>query len=373
MSLVVDAHREFLSDAVRLSAYESAMSRLVRPGDVVVDLGAGSGILGLLACRAGASRVYAVEPTGLIELARAIAAENGVADRIRWIRQPAAELALPEKADVLVGDFAGHMGFEAGVFDLYAFAPRWLKPDARVIPSRITVAASVVEDPVAHANATFWRAPVAGFAMTSALARSLNTGYPVRFDAGQVIAPALASAPYDTTAAPPLLAIEGQTRAARAGTVHGLGAWFAADLAPGIRMTNAPGAAARLVRRNVFLPLDRPTTVQPGDVIGVSVRVRPADLVVNWTVQIGGAVERHSTLNGMLIAREDLRAGDPTRRPRLTPRGEGRRTILALCDGTRTLRHIEKAVYERHRDLFATAAEAEVFVAEVMTRYAEFD
>jgi protein arginine N-methyltransferase 1 len=371
MSLVVDAHREFLSDAVRLSAYEAAIRQQVRAGDIVVDLGAGSGILGLLACRAGAARVYAIEPSGLIELARAIAAENGVADRIRWINRAAAEVALPERADVLVGDFAGHMGFEAGVFALYAFAPRWLKPDARIIPSSITILASCVEDPVAHANATFWRAPIAGFAMTSALDFSLNTGYPIRFDPSQVIAPAVASAPFDTVSAPALLRVDGTTSAAKSATVHGIGAWFSAALAPGVEMTNAPGAAARLTRRNVFLPLEQPVAVQAGDRVEISLRVRPADMLVNWTVRIGGAVERHSTLHGMLIAREQLRAGDPALRPKLTARGEGRRTILELCDGTRTLRQIEQGVFERHRNLFASAADAEVFVAEVMTRYAD--
>lgn len=373
MSLVVDAHREFLSDAVRLSAYEAALRQVVRPGDVVVDLGAGTGILGLLACRAGAARVYAVEPSGLVELARAIAAENGVADRFRWIRKPAAEVTLPERADVLVGDFAGHMGFEAGVFELYAFAPRWLKSDARVVPSSITMFASVVEDPIAHANATFWRAPVAGLSMTSALRFSLDTGYPTRFDAAQVIAPAVRSAAFDTVSAAPLLRIDGRTTAARPATVHGVGAWFSAALAPGVEMTNAPGAAARLVRRNVFLPIAQPVPVQPGDTIELSLRVRPADMLVTWTVRIGGAVERRSTLGGMLIARDVLRAGDPAWHPALTPRGEGRRTVLELCDGTRTLGAIERAVFDRHRDLFASPAEAEVFVAEVVTRYARLD
>ena len=373
MSLVVDAHREFLSDAVRLSAYEAALHRAVRPGDVVVDLGAGSGILGLLACRAGAARVYVIEPSGLIELARAIAAENGVADRMHWIRKPAAETILPERADVLVGDFAGHMGFEAGVFEHYAYAPRWLKPDARVVPSSITMFASIVEDPAAHANATFWRAPVAGFSMTSALGFSLNTGYPTRFDAAQVIAPAIRSAAFDTVSAPALLRIDGRTAAARSATVHGVGAWFSAALAPGVDMTNAPDAAARLVRRNVFLPIARPVAVQPGDTIDLSLRVRPADMLVNWTVGIGGTVERHSTLDGMLIARDVLRAGDPAWQPALTSRGEGRRTVLELCDGTRTLGSIERAVFDRHRDLFASPADAEVFVAEVVTRYARLD
>jgi protein arginine N-methyltransferase 1 len=375
MSLVVDEHREYLSDAVRLAAYDAAIRHLVHPGDVVVDLGAGSGILGLFACRAGAARVYAVEPTGLIEFARAIAVENGVADRIRWIRTHAEDLALPEPADVLVGDFAGRMGFEAGVFELYPHARRWLKPGGRVIPSEITIAAAPVEDAVAHVTAAFWCAPVAGFAMTRALEWSFNTGYPVRFEASQVLG-APVSAPFDTMASPPLLRIGGVSRIARAGLVHGVGAWFSAAMAPGVEMTNAPGAAARIGRRNVFLPLERPVAVAAGDAVEIAIGVRPADMLVNWTVTfpaVAGSRERHSTLNGMLLSREDLRAGDPDLRPRLTRRGEGRRTLLDLCDGTRPLREIERAMFERHRDLFPTRAEAEAFVAEVLTRYAEFD
>lgn len=375
MSLVVDEHREFLSDPARLAAYEAAIRHLVRPGDVVIDLGAGTGILGLFACRAGARRVYAIEPTGLIEFARGIAAENGVSDRIEWMHKAAADAHVPEAADVLVGDFAGRMGFEAGVFELYAHARRWLKPGARVIPSSIAIAAAPVHDPAAHANAAFWRAPVAGFRMTSALRWSMNTGYPVRFEEAQVLGTAV-TAPFDTTTAPPLLEITGRSRATRDGVMHGVGAWFSAAMGGGVVMTNAPGAAARIGRRNVFLPLETPLTLGAGEEVDIRVRVRPADMLVSWTVTApggAGAVERRSTLHGMLLSRDDLRATDPALRPRLSPRGEGRRTILELCDGAHTLADIERAVFERHRDLFATPAESAAFVAEVTTRYAEFD
>jgi hypothetical protein len=142
-------------------------------------------------------------------------------------------------------------------------------------------------------------------------------------------------------------------------------------------MTNAPGAAERILRRNVFLPLETPVTVKSGDAIEIDVRIRPADMLVNWSVVFPGRAdttgERHSTLGGMLISREDLRATDPARAPRLTPRGEGRRTLLELCDGARPLAEIERALFERHPNLFATAAEAQAFAAEVLTRYAEFD
>ena len=61
MSLVLDEHRRYLADRFRLLHYERALRELVRPGAVVVDLASGTGILGLFACRAGASRVYAIE------------------------------------------------------------------------------------------------------------------------------------------------------------------------------------------------------------------------------------------------------------------------------------------------------------------------
>src|SRR5215467_2076803 len=104
MSLVVDEHRQYLCDRARLGVFERAIAATVRPGDVVIDLGAGTGIFGLLACRAGAARVYAIEPGGMIELARALAAANGVGDRITFVRAHSSEAQLPEQADVLVGD-----------------------------------------------------------------------------------------------------------------------------------------------------------------------------------------------------------------------------------------------------------------------------
>jgi type I protein arginine methyltransferase len=380
MSLVVDAHREYLADRVRLEAFERAIAASVRPGDIVVDLGAGTGILGMMACRAGAARVYSVEAGGMIQIARALAHANGLADRMTFLLDHSDDAQVPEPADVLVGDLIGRMGFEAGVFEAYPRARRWLKPDARVIPSSIAIAAAPVEHAPAHADVESWSHATAGFRMDPALSWSRNTGYPRHVDRAQVLSDGAASRTFTTMDDRPRLRLDGTAIVSRAGTMHGLAAWFSACLAPGVTMTNAPGAAARINRRNVFLPIDPSIAVQAGDSVAIDIRIRPVDFVVSWSAEVkspGGIARgpraRHSTLGGMLLTPEDLRSSDPASRPRLTPRGEARRTLLLLCDGGHPLEEIEREVLRRHADLFASLSEAQAFVAEVVTRYGVVD
>jgi precorrin-6B methylase 2 len=376
MSLIVDEHRRYLADRARLDAYRQALAAAVRPGDIVIDVGSGTGILGLLACRAGASRVYAIEATGMIEIARALAADNGVADRMTFIPRHSTEARIPEPADVLVGDLAGRMGFEAGVFEVYRDARRLLKDDARVIPSCVTIHAAPVEHRAAHEDALFWRGGVTGVRTESVLRWALNTGYPWRYEPDHLLSSSAVSAAFPTIDAPDLLRIDGRAAIDRAGTVHGVGAWFTAQMAPGVIMTNAPAGSRRIDRRNVFLPIEHPVAVRAGDDVRIAIRIRPGDRLVSWSIEVrtgdGVSRERHSTLEGMLVTREDVRAHDPAARPRLTARGLARRTLLELCDGRRPLAEIELELQRRHPELFETPAHAQAFVAEVVTRYGEF-
>jgi protein arginine N-methyltransferase 1 len=377
MSLIVDEHRAYLSDAVRVRAFERAIAATVRPGDVVVDLGSGTALLGLLACRAGARHVYAIEANGMIEIGRAIALANGLADRITFIKRHSTDVSLPERGDVLVADLVGGMGFEIGLFDIYADARRFLKPGARLIPRAVTMAATPVEDAVRFDEVHFWTRGCSGIDTTPALQWAVNTGYPRLLDPGALLSDTVVRATFDPSTGHALLRIRGEAAVSRAGVVHGIGGWFEADLAEGVTLSNSPLAAERLNRRNVFFPLERAVPVQPGDRVRLHVRIRPTDLVVSWDVEVhaAGAVhrERHSTLDGMLLSREDVRANLPGSAPRLTPRGHARHTVLALCDGRRTLADIEREVFSRHGGLFAGAGEAQAFVAEVVTRYAEQD
>lgn len=375
MSLIVDEHRQYVSDRLRVETLTRAVDAIIRPGDVVVDLGTGTGILGFLACRAGARHVYAIEASGMIEIARELALANGFSDRMTFIHQHSFEVRLPEAADVLLADLVGGMGFEAGLFQTYGDARRFLKPDARVMPANVTLAATPVEDPSLFDEVQFWSHGFAGIDSGPVLRWATNTGYPRLLDSASVLSQDDIKVSVDPLAGLPMIRLHGCVRIQRAGLMHGIGGWFEADLAPGVPMTNSPRATTRLNRRNVFFPLDRAVPVAPGDVAGITIRIRPSDKLVTWDVNLeaasGRVRERHSTLNGMLLTREDLQAHAPDVAPRLTPRGLARRSVLELCDGQRALRAIEDEVFRRHPALFKSRGEAQAFVAEVVARYGE--
>jgi len=94
-----------LIDAKRTRAFRAAIRRTVRAGDVVVDLGSGSGVLAMFATEAGARQVYAVEldernTRTLQDVFRA----NGYGDRISVIEGDATRLRLPEPPNVVIAE-----------------------------------------------------------------------------------------------------------------------------------------------------------------------------------------------------------------------------------------------------------------------------
>lgn len=94
-----------LIDRKRTEAFSSAIKNTIKSGDVVVDMGTGSGILAMVAARAGASRVYAVEidRNNILTLNK-VFEKNNLSHIIKVIEGDVTEISLPEKVDVIIGE-----------------------------------------------------------------------------------------------------------------------------------------------------------------------------------------------------------------------------------------------------------------------------
>lgn len=133
-------HAAMLLDETRVTWFARAISAAVRPGDVVLDLGSGTGLLALLAARAGARHVYAIEQSPIADVAQEMIAANGLNERITLLRGVSYEVELPERADVIMSETLGAWGADEGIATIMADAmARLATPGARRVPQSLTL------------------------------------------------------------------------------------------------------------------------------------------------------------------------------------------------------------------------------------------
>ena len=128
-------HVLMLEDRMRTSAFLQAVRETVRPGDVVVDIGTGTGVLAIAAALAGAEHVYAIEMTAMADVARRGVEANGLSDRITVVQGRSTEITLPRRADVVVSETIGDDLFDESILPtLHDAADRLATPGARFLP-----------------------------------------------------------------------------------------------------------------------------------------------------------------------------------------------------------------------------------------------
>ena len=184
----LDQFALMFTDRIRMDAYAAAIQKSVKPGDTVVDLGSGLGIFALLACKAGARRVYAIETNPVVDFGRHLATVNGFGDRIHFLRGDSRQIHLPERADVVVSDLRGTLPlFTHAVDTIQDARNRFLAEDGQLIPLSDTLVCAVVEHPRLYEEiAGAWRA-IPELDLSSGLPLVLNGLYCRRLKPEQVV------------------------------------------------------------------------------------------------------------------------------------------------------------------------------------------
>jgi type I protein arginine methyltransferase len=364
-------YARMIADGPRMRAYGAALGRLVTPSSVVADIGSGTGIFALLACRLGARRVFAIEPADAIEVARSLAAANGVADRITFIQAASTEVTLDERADVVVSDIRGVLPFHGRHVPAIADArARLLAPGGALVPCQDRVWVALVETPELHAeHVAPWRGDDQGLDLGAMCDLLANSWRKARVEPPQLLTrpQCLATLDYRAIDAPHLRARETLT-AMRAGVAHGVCAWFDTELTEGIGFSNAPGEP-KSIYGQAWFPLDGIPLAegQPVDV-RLDAHLVGDDYVWRWAA--GEGAER-STLRGTPISRSRLRKSADRHVPALAASGVLALDALAAMQEGRPLGHIARSLLERHPGAFRDWNAALGFVGDLSQRYAE--
>ena len=348
-----------IADSVRTEAYARALRYAVKPDSVVLDIGTGTGLFALLACRFGARRVYAVEPSDAIALAREIARANGFAKRTTFIQGMSERVTLPEPVDIIVSDIRGVLPLcQRSVQSTLDARRRLLAPGGVLIPHRDLLMVSLVDAPnLYEKHALPWEAPIHGLDMTAARRFVNNTWHNGRATPEQLLlAPKCWGVLDYATLESPDVRGEVSWTAERSGTAHGLSVWFDSELAPGAAFSNAPDHP-RLVYGSAFFPLSEPVSVTEGDRVNVSLR---ADLVGedytwSWNTKIRASESseeiranfKQSSFYSSPVFQAQLHKRAATHRPTLTEDGEIALLILQLMNEECTLKHIARQVCAR--------------------------
>jgi protein arginine N-methyltransferase 1 len=338
------------SDGTRMEAYARAIARVVTPGSVVVDLGAGTGICSLLAARAGARQVHAIEANPAVWMLREIAAENGMADRIIIHPRPSSEVNLGERADVIISDLRGAFPLiPYHLATVHDARERFLKPGGTLLPLRDHLFVAAVDG---HRLGRALDDDTRGFelrglsasAVATALKQQVHVDHEGELRMDDLLSSSAHWATIEYGTMPATFDGRVELVGRRRGIVSGLAVWFEATIIEGVTFENPPGS--RMAYARSYLPLLEPLTLDEGDRLGVELRVDQHGGRWAWdttmTTRAGErkARFRQSTFLGMPTSPEALKRASPKYVPKRSPHGERTARILELMDGTRSIDEI---------------------------------
>ncbi|GAB1600857.1 protein arginine N-methyltransferase 1-like, partial [Argonauta hians] len=158
----ISVHELMIKDKPRTLAYKQFIenNRHLFQDKVVLDVGAGTGILSCFAAQAGAKKVYAVEASKIADVCEDIVYQNNFEKQIVVINKRVEEAELDcDSVDVIISEWMGFYLLHESMLDSVLYArDKWLSPSGILLPSQANLYLSPVSMKQYHnEHFSFWK------------------------------------------------------------------------------------------------------------------------------------------------------------------------------------------------------------------------
>ena len=270
-------HFAMLNDHERNDALAVAMERRIVPGSSVLDIGSGTGLLAMMAVRAGAGHVVSCETNRVMaEIAREVIASHRMSDAITIIAKRSTDLRvghdLDKPADFIVSEIVDCGLIGEGLLPTMAHArEHLLAPGGQILPTSARIFGFLLDSPVAaNLNRT---STAGGFDVRLLNAVATQSHFPIRLNTWphRILSETVELARFDLLDG----SLDNDSReislpVTSSGIAQSLVAWFEMDLGAGVVVRNSPDNVSSHWMQ-ALVPFPQPMTVTEGTTVTVEV------------------------------------------------------------------------------------------------------
>ena len=355
-------------DKKRNRAYFNALSKIIKTDSVVLDLGAGLGLLGFFSAKLGAKKVYLVEPENIIGISKEIALNSDWSEKIEFVQGKVEDISLPEKVDVIISVFTGNFLLTEDLLPfLFHTRRKFLKDDGILIPE----SASMMAVPITSASyykdtIEIWSKPHLEIDLSICRNYANNTVFYPRNELRESI---YLSNPKEIlnldfyTADNISCKSEVQFKINQTELCHGICGWF--DMRLGKKWFSTDPHKSTSHWSPAFLPLDPPVKVKKGDNLNLQISRMPYG-EWNWSIGINDNIQKHSTFYSLPLTSKSITKASLDFKPKISEKGNAAMYVLSNLDASNSIKDIAQGVTRNYPDSYNDLDHAIEFVRNII-------